>query len=72
MTKLYNEWMIEARALEAGLDTEWAEEHEELYEAFAEKCESAYNDGRLTDREFTELILTALYDYDGDLPEIDE
>ena len=65
----FEELMKEARILGDNQNTEWAEDHEDRYDAFAEACESGYDEGQLTAKEFNELILTGLYDYDGDLKE---
>ena len=67
--KRYDELMQEAKCLEASQCTEWAEEHEDEYDAFAATCENEWHAGNLTNAEFKMLILTGLYDYDGDLPE---
>ena len=67
MTK-YEELMKKAKRLEKHIDTEWAEKHGAEYDKFTEICENEWNAGNLTDKEFTLLMLTGLYDYDKDLP----
>ena len=69
--KKYDELLETAKRLEAGQCTDWAEEHEDEYNAFAEACETEWRAGNLTDEEFTVLILTGTYDYDGELPGVD-
>ena len=63
----YAELMKRALELEAMQDTEWADENAHLWDKFVEDAEKAYDDGAITGEEFDELVLTACYDYFGDL-----
>ena len=51
----FEELMKEAKILGNAWNTEWAEDHEDRYDAFAEACESGYDEGQLTAKEFNEL-----------------
>ena len=55
--------MRTAEKLGRHTDTDWAYEHEDAYQAFAEEIENLYAEGMLTGTEFNELALTAFYDY---------
>ncbi len=68
----YDELMKRAKELGSMWDTEWAEEHADEYDAFAQACEEAYDEGLLSGRAFNELIVTGLYDYDGEMKEEEE
>lgn len=61
--KRFANLMVEAKELEAKLDTDWAEEHVDVYEAFDAKINEAYINGDLTDDEFNTLATIAFYDY---------
>ena len=66
----FEELAITALELEASLDTEWAETHPDVYEAFDKEINEAYNEGSINDAEFNELACTAFYDY-FELKEVD-
>ena len=63
MKKLYEALLVKARELEEHIDTDWAYEHESLYEDFENKIEDAYAKGTLTAAEFDALAAIAFYDY---------
>ena len=53
-----------ARKLGGYTDTDWAYEHEDVYERFDTEIKRLHENGDLTDAEFCGLALTAFYDYD--------
>ena len=55
--------------LEQYLDTEWAEENADLYDDFANRLEAEYQAGRITGKQFNELVNIAFYDWTDDLKE---
>ena len=63
MTKL--EMLKKALELGKKLNTEWAEENEAEYNAFADEIEREYAAGELSAESFNTLALFAFYDYDG-------
>ena len=63
----YRELLPQARELERHIDTDWAEEHEDRYEAFADQLEYDYHLGLISDAEFNSLVAIAFYDYPEDL-----
>ena len=68
----YEELMKRAQELGSKWNTDWAEEHADEYDAFAEACEDAYAEGLIGAADFNELIITGLYDYDGEMKEDEE
>ena len=66
---MFNKLMKVAKKLETHLNTEWAEEHESLYNNFASRIEYEYAAGNITAKEFNELAMTAFYDYPDGLKE---
>ena len=68
----YDVLLVIAQRLGAALDTEWADEHSSEYDLFAEMCETAYDCGSITGKEFNLLIITGLYDYDNMKKDEDE
>ena len=70
--ELMNEALrLEQLRLEHETDTDWADENEDQYNAFADVIEAAYDAEELTADEFNELACIAFYDYDG-LKETDD
>lgn len=67
MTK-YGALMKKAKELEKMLNTEYAEEHAELWERFDSEINAAYESGEITEKQFNKLVCTAFYDY-NDLKE---
>ena len=63
----YRELLPQARELERHIDTDWAEAHEDQYEAFADQLEYAWHLGLISDAEFNSLVAIAFYDYPEDL-----
>lgn len=61
----------QAKFLESRLDTDWAEENAQQYTDFEKAVNKAYDEGRISGKEFNELVLTAFYDYPEDLKEED-
>lgn len=57
-----------ARHLGKYVGTDWADEHADEYEEFAETIEESYNGGCLTDYEYNELAGIALHDFE---PKVD-
>ena len=54
----------EAEMLGAHVDTEWAEEHADLYTSFQDKLDREYDAGRLTAAQYNEIGSTAFFDFD--------
>lgn len=67
--KTFDDLMKTARELESHLDTEWAEQNAGEYERFEQVVNEQYYAGNLTGKQFNELVLTAFYDYFGELME---
>ena len=61
---MYNKLMEQAQELGNHIDTEWADDHIDDYDRFADAIEKAYSDGTITAREHDDLALVAFYDYD--------
>ena len=53
----------EAKRLGEKVNTDYAEEHPEEWEAFDDCIQIAYDRGDITAAEFNELATTAFYDY---------
>ena len=63
MKNVYEELIPKARELEKHIDTDWAYEHESLYDDFAADIEFLHANDHLTDAEFDSLASIAFYDY---------
>ena len=62
------EW---ANDLERALNSEWADEHPEEWDAFEDEIEKEYARGNITGAQFNTLALIAFYDYQGELKEVE-
>ena len=60
---LFDELMKEATRLGEHVDTEWAEEHGEEYDALMERLETLYAEGKITAFEYNEIADVAFYDF---------
>ena len=59
----FDELMVKAEELHEKIDTDYADEHEEEWNAFDAEINAAYDSGKISASEFDRLAVMAFYDY---------
>lgn len=60
---MMKELMEEAKRLGEHIDTEWAEEHGDEYDALMARLDALYESGEIDGDEYNEIADVAFYDY---------
>lgn len=60
---MFEDLMKRAKELGERVDTDWAEENSAQYDLFADRIQTEWMMGNITDKQFDELACTAFYDF---------